>query len=267
MLHFKIKQVISSIIVITFLFGCKKVIDVKLKNASAQTVITGGIDDGPGPYIINISKTVNFTSDNIFPPVSGAFVTIVGNGVMDTLSEINPGIYETHTIKGNPGKSYSLYILAEGHVYTATSEMPNYIALDSITFVTGANDNIYAVANFQDPAGVDNYYQFIEYINGKKLSNGRGNSVFNDRLSDGRYISRVLYDDSSFIKKGITLSIQMNCVDKAVYNYLNELTQVSGSAGSGLSSPTPDNPTSNITGGALGYFSAHTESKIDVEIP
>lgn len=265
--RFKIKYVLFSIVVITLIFGCKKIIDVKLKNTSAQTVITGEVNDGPGPYVINISKSVNFTSDNIFPPVSGAFVTITGNGIKDTLSEIQPGTYQTHTIKGNPGKSYSLYILAEGHEYTATSEMPNYTPIDSITFVTGANDNIYAVANFQDPAGVDNYYQFIEYINGKRLSNGRGNSVFNDRLSDGRYISRVLYDDSSKITHGITLSIQMNCVDKDVYNYLNELGQVSGSSGSGFSSPTPDNPTSNITGGALGFFSANTVSKIDVDIP
>lgn len=266
MLYFKIKHLFSCIILITFIFGCKKVIDVELKNDSSQTVVTGEVNDGPGPYKINISKTINFTSNNTYPPVSGAFVTITGNGIKDTLSETQPGIYQTHAMRGYPGKSYSLYILSEGHEYTATSVTPNSIPLDSITFVKGANNNLYAVANFQDPAGVANYYQFIEYSNGIRFSNGRGNSVFNDRLSDGRYISRLLYDDSTDIKSGISLEVQMKCIDKAVYNYWNELLGISGSGG-GISSPTPVNPTSNISGGALGYFSANTTTSRIIEIP
>ena len=267
MLHFKIKQVASSIIAITFLLGCKKIIDVKLKDASIQTVITGEVDDGAGPYKVSISKTANFTADNNFPPVSGAFVTITGNGITDTLPETDPGLYNTRFLKGVPGKSYTLFVAVEGKEYTATSVMPQYVPLDSVTFVSGENKIIYPVANFQDPAGIDNYYQFIEYIDGKKLSNGRGNSVFNDRLSDGRYISRLLYDDSTDIKSGITLTVEMNCVDKPVYNYLNELGSVSGNAGGGFSSPSPANPTTNIAGGTLGYFSAHTTRSISIEFP
>jgi hypothetical protein len=57
----------------------------------------------------------------------------------------------------------------------------------------------------------------------------------------------------------------MNCVDKAVYDYLDELLQVSTNA-SGFASPSPANPTSNITGGALGYFSANTVNAKSVEI-
>ncbi|MEO9020864.1 MAG: DUF4249 domain-containing protein [Ginsengibacter sp.] len=253
-------------LLISTLYGCKKVIDVSLKNATIQTVITGEITDSPGPYKVIISKTANFTADNNFSWVSGAFVTITGNGVIDTLSENVPGTYTTHILIGTPGESYALYVSAEGKEYSATSVMPQPVSLDSMSFLTGENKVIYAVANFQDPPDVTNYYQFIEYINGERLSNGRGNSVFDDRLSDGRYISRLLYDDSTDIKPGITITLQMNCVDQPVYIYLSELVQISGNAG-GFSSPTPDNPTSNITGGALGYFSAHTVSSQSVDIP
>jgi hypothetical protein len=144
--------------------------------------------------------------------------------------------------------------------------MPQAVPLDSIDFRSGRGDALYAVANFQDPEGIPNYYQFTEYADGNKFRNGRGNSVFDDRLSDGRYINRLLYDDSSDIKNGVILTVQMNCVDKKVYNYLSELLQISG-GGEGFSSPTPANPTSNITGGALGYFSAHTVSTRSVVIP
>ena len=37
------------------------------------------------------------------------------------------------------------------------------------------------------------------------------------------------------------LTVQMNCVDKPVYNYLSELMQISGGGG-GFSSPAPANP-------------------------
>ncbi len=246
-------------------FGCKKVIDVKLKNASEQIIITGEVNNRPGPYKVTISKSVDFTSDNNFPPVSGAFVTITGDGVTDTLSEDEPGEYVTKNLRGRPGKVYSLLVKAEGNIYTATSTMPKPVPLDSLTFLLGRNNNIYAVANFQDPKETDNYYQFIEYANGEKFKNGRGNSVFDDRLSNGRYITLALYDDSTDIKKGIALTVQMNCIDKYVYNYLNELLQISGNGG-GFSSPSPANPESNISSGALGYFSANTVSTQTVEI-
>ncbi len=265
MRHFRNRYLMAVSILI--LCGCKKVIDVDLKNAPSQTVITGEINNKPGPYHISISKTVNFTSDNNFPAVSGALVTIIQNSFADTLTETIPGIYSTHTLKGKPGNSYTLNVSVEGQVYTATSVMPQPVHLDSIGLMEGRNNNLFPVAYFKDPKNVANYYQLIEYVNGKKLSNGRGNSVFDDRLSDGRYISSILYDDSTGIKSGVTVTVQMNCVDKDVFNYLNELLQVSGGGRGGFSSPAPANPTSNITGGALGYFSANTVSDRSIVVP
>ena len=261
----KLHIIPSILLLVILLFGCKKVIDVKLKNATQQTIISGEVNNLSGPYKVTISKSVDFTSDNNFPPVSAAFVTITGNGITDTLSEDGPGIYLTKNLIGKPGKVYSLLVKAEGNTYTATSTMPDPVLLDSLTFLLGRSENIYAVANFQDPKETDNYYQFVQYVNGEKFKNGRGNSLFDDRLSNGRYISMALYDDSSDIKPGVTLTVQMNCIDKYVYNYLNELLQISGNGG-GFSSPTPANPQSNISGGALGYFSANTVSYKTVKI-
>ena len=261
----KHKYFTRALILCICICGCKKVIHVQLKNADIQTVITGEVNDQAGPYFVNITKTAHFNADNNFQTVSGAIVTITGNGVTDSLTETSPGVYATHTLKGKPGKSYSLYVSVEGKIYTATSTMPAPVSLDSIDFREGTRDQLYAVANFQDPKGVSNYYQFIEYANGKKFRNGRGNSVFDDRLSDGRYINRILYNDSSQITPGIRLTVQMNCIDKDVFTYLNELSQISGR--SGFSSPAPDNPTSNISGGALGYFSACSIDSISMKIP
>ncbi|MEO8822413.1 MAG: DUF4249 domain-containing protein [Ginsengibacter sp.] len=259
------KQSLFILIAIFFVPGCKKVIDVTLKNSEPQMVITGEVNNLPGPYKVTIAKSVNFSANNDFPPVSGALVTIQNKRIIDTLFEKEPGHYFTRGLKGKPGESYTLNISVDGKIYTSTSVMPKPVQLDSLTFLSGRNSAIYPVANFQDPLGEDNYYQFTEFVNGKILNNGRGNSVFDDRLSDGRYISTILYDDSSYIKPGVTLTVQMNCIDKQVFNYLNELLQISGGGG-GFSSPAPANPESNISGGVMGYFSANTISSRTVEI-
>jgi hypothetical protein len=269
MLHYYNKKflIIVSLFILS-LCGCKKVIDVNLNNAAIQTVITGEINNRPGPYKVTISKSVNFSADNNFPPVSGALVIITGNGIVDTLSQISAGIYATHKITGKPGSRYTLYVAVEGQVYTASSVMPQPVRLDSIGLMSGRKTNVFPIVYFKDPAGVANYYQFTEYADGKRFTNGKGNLVFDDRLSDGRNISNILYsDDSTDIKSGTTLTVQMNCIDKDVYNYLSEFLQISGGGSGGFSSPAPANPTSNISGGALGYFSAQSENSKTLLIP
>jgi hypothetical protein len=47
----------------------------------------------------------------------------------------------------------------------------------------------------------------------------------------------------------------MQCIDKNVFKYLEELSGQDATNGQPTS---PADPTSNITNGALGYFSAHT---------
>ncbi len=125
--------------------GCKKVIDLNLRDAESQIIITGEINNHRGPYTIKISRSVTFSSDNIFPPVRNAFVTITGNGTTDTLSEVNPGEYLTRKIEGKPGKNYSLLVAIEGKIFTAKSTMPMPVKFDSLSFLQGRNNNIFFI--------------------------------------------------------------------------------------------------------------------------
>jgi len=47
----------------------------------------------------------------------------------------------------------------------------------------------------------------------------------------------------------------MQCIDKNIFRYFTTLTEVQEN------STTPANPDSNISGGVLGYFSAHTSQR------
>ncbi|MBN9384439.1 MAG: DUF4249 domain-containing protein [Chitinophagaceae bacterium] len=240
-------------------WACKKAIQVHLNDAPPRVVIEGEISNQSGPYQVKITKTVSFSDSNSFPPVRGAVVTVRDstNGHMYNFGESAPGVYTSNDFSGIPTHTYQLAVRAEGQQYTASSTMPATVPLDSVSFAVNTNFNgkkeLNAVVNFQDPPGKVNYYQFIEHVNGRLVPNI---FVFEDRLSDGRYIEQPLFNDSSYLQKGDTLQLRMYCIDKNIYNYFFSLLQVS--ANNGFQTASPDNPITNITGGALGYFSAHT---------
>ena len=243
--------------------ACTKVINLSVPNAATQIVIEGNVTNGPGPYQVSITTTVPFSADNNFPTVDGAQVTITDNaGLYDSLTETAPGIYSTqgHWV-GQPGNTYTLHVSVNGSSYTGTSTMPQPVNLDTVTFVQVSRLKkavIEAEPNFQDPPGVGHYYQFAETINGSPLNKI---FVFSDRLSAGNYIRQPLSDDSAHLEAGDYLSLNMYCVDKNTYNYFNELAQQqhTGSFVAVMfTDVAPANPNNNLSGGALGYFSANT---------
>lgn len=243
--------------------SCQKTVHLDLNNAPPQLVIQGEVTNAPGPYTITINKSTAFYADNTFPPISGAVVKISDDqGVTDSLTETVAGSYSTHTLQGSPGHTYTLSIFTQNKNYSSVSTMPAPVNLDSVTFRRSAFDNkqINAIPNFQDPAGIKNYYQFIEYINGQQFT--KNIFVLSDRLSDGKYSTLALRTDSAYLKIGDQLEVKMYCIDENVYNYFNQLDQSSGS-GAFNTTASPANPVSNISNGAYGYFSAHTvQSKI-----
>jgi Domain of unknown function (DUF4249) len=240
------------------LFSCTKVVNINLNSTNPNIVIEGIVSDAPGPYQVKLTQTVNFSDPNIFPPVTGATVKITDSilGITDSLKEVAPGTYVTQKLlQGIIGHTYQLLVLSNGQIYTASSTMPAKVNLDSVTFYS---TNIFgtksasAVANFQDPAGIANYYTFTEYVNGQAIDQTFN---FSDRLSDGKYIKRQLFNDSSYINPGDQVSIEMHCVDNQVWQYFNTLGQAKGNNSQAI---TPANPLSNISNNALGYFSAQT---------
>ena len=244
------------LLILIAVYSCEKVIQVDLNSAAPQIVIEGEVTNAPGPYQVKISKTVNFSSGNIFPGVSGASVKITDNtGVSDVLTETSPGVYKTNQVVGTSGNTYTLSVAVEGKQYNAVSTMPAQVNLDSITFERTSffnNKRIFGVVNFKDPVGLGNYYRFTQSINGVVVPEPY---AMEDRLSDGRNISRPLFTDTTEMKTGDNLLIKMYCIDEANYNYFRTYRLVTTNDNQ---SASPANPVSNISNGALGYFSAHT---------
>ena len=97
----------------------------------------------------------------------------------------------------------------------------------------------------------------------------------NDELTDGRTVNTELLifgDDSDTkeerdkkkIKSGDTLRVDMMCIDQPVYKYWYSLLN---SATGANNNATPANPVTNISGDALGYFSAQTFDTKTIKVP
>lgn len=252
------------IIVLLLLIGlsaCKKIISVDLNSAPTQLVIEGMVTNASTAQVA-ITQSVKFSSDNIFPAVSGAVVVITDNlGKTYTLIETTPGNYTNNHLTGVPGRTYNLSVTTDGINYLASSTMPQEVNFDTLlteSFSFFGKKIINIKPKYTDPVGLGNNYQFIETIN--RTINKRI-FIWDDRLNDGSVSTRPLIETDSTINPGDTIEVEMRCIDKNIFRYFTALMDFQNN------SATPANPDSNISGGCLGYFSAYTRQRRKVIVP
>ncbi len=253
-------------VIIILLIGtsCEKVVNIKLDTADKKYVVEGVLTNQPGTCMVLLSQTHDFDASNDFIGISGATVQITEkDGPTTLLTETSAGVYQATNLTGATGKTYTLSVTVNGQWFLASSTMPAQVNMDSVYFTEDeAPGGKRKMANVQynDPAKVANNYRFIQYVNGVKEK-----TIFvrNDELTDGnltatklRYPKNDDDEEDNSIKTGDLIKIDMQCIDSAIYKYWYSLSR--SATGGGGNSATPANPVTNVTGGALGYFSAHT---------
>lgn len=245
--------------------SCRKVIYPKYEAGVApKTVIQATLSDQKDSAVVFISETLPVDDPNIYSGKDGAVVSITPEG--STPVPLNPrgnGWYSAH-IATRTAAYYTLKAQVGGTTYNAVSKMPAKVSFDSLFIsqrsILGRTMRIPTVI-FTDPAASGNYYRFILSVDGFEST-----TIFieNDRLFNGNKMTLELLDvftDSNaptFIDKYDRVIVEMQCISKEAFDYFNQLK--AGALGEGNSS-NPGNPQSNITGGALGYFSVHTSEK------
>lgn len=263
---------LGSMLMLSLFSSCEKVIDLNLNSAEKKYVIEAVLSDIPGQAKVVLTQTKDFDEDNTFPGITGATVTIAENGGgTTTLTQTSAGVYEAPGLTGVPGRSYVLRVTAPtGEIFTAVSSMPQKVLMDTIyatnEFFFGENMKVVNV-DHPDPAGLGNSYRYIQYINGERKT---AIQIRNDDYSDGRIINSKLFDfdddddDEDKLKSGDQVRVDFLCIDPPIYKYWFSLIR---SATGGSQQATPANPVSNIQGGALGYFSAHTFDSKTMIVP
>lgn len=252
------KRNIYIILFLILFAACEKVIDIDLNSTDPQIVIEGVITDKPGPYTVKISQTTDYFNPSQNPMLSNAYVVISDNeGNSEVLLESEPGIYQTSTIQGVIGRTYSLSVNIDGDIFNASSYLPELTPIDSLGYDEspspfGKNDNNYLITcYFRDVKDVENYYRVRLYKNSVLAEEI---NLLDDQLLDGEDIDYGNLRDE--IEWNDTVTIELMNIDSELYDYYNTLNTILNDRG--MTSATPSNPNSNISNGALGYFAAYS---------
>jgi hypothetical protein len=256
--------------------GCEKVITLDLKTSNSQLVIEGNLADDGQPCQVSVTTSTDYYNPSTFAPVSGATVTLADNaGGLETLRQNAAGQYVGSTLRGVPGRTYTLRVETGGAAYVAVSTLPApVVPFDKLsTQLSAIGNNIQAVVDYNDPLGLGNSYLFRQYRNGRL-----NNTIFlqNDKFTDGNHLTLALRTmggpnsstDPNNLNKlvaGDSLRVEMQNIDANVYEYFRTLNLILTS--NPATATTPANPKSNFSGGILGYFSAHSRRVRSIVVP
>lgn len=242
-----------------FLFSsCEEVIDLNLDSAGPRTVIEANLNDLSSDQKIRISKTVAFGVNGKNTPVEHASV-IVRSSAQEEIIFIydRDGYYRSQNFVVKPEISYFLEVKSEGVTYVAQSQMPTYVAIDSIGITmekTFNEERFYPTFTFNDPLGVKNYYLYEIGINGSPI---RFSAVYDDKYNDGKYVTHEISDRTLDLELNDEVKVVRYCIDENVYKYWNDFQSADPGGAA------PGNPTSNISNNALGYFSVASATQHD----
>ena len=256
------KNIFFIVSILLLVVSCTEIIDIDLNSSDPQIVVEGIVTTNDETTIVKLSYSVNFDESNTFPKIEGAFVELSDDlGNVELLNEISPGVYSTNTITGRIGGTYYLTIQKDDKMFMSESTIPNQVPFDTLIVEKssstggpggmGSSSNYDIFVEYIDPENEVNYYRFVELVNNEIKSS----YVFDDRITNGSKTIRPLMSFNRNLASGDTLKVIMQCIDEEVYNYFNSFGNLMGGPGN---SSTPANPYTNIEGGVLGYFSAHT---------
>ena len=245
------------LLAVLLLFGCKKVIDVDLNEANPEVVIEANLSNTTNYAEVLLTKTGSYFGDSPIEDITGAEVIIENEfGSRFVLNEIEAGVYRADEILFPEEATYQLFVDVAGDKFESSSKLNTAVLIDSLTYYYDEGfaflDAGYIVKiYFVDPPEIDNYYRIKVFENDTLKNDSEDLIIFDDRLIDGQALEvnlrGVIFDVND------TVSIQLISLDEGAYEYFHtfqELINVNpGSA-------APANPTSNISNGALGYFSA-----------
>lgn len=241
-----------ALLILVVLNSCEDKIDLKLNSVADKYVIVADLHNANTSQMIVISHTVDFSKNSTNDPVTGANVVVknITSGRSYHFIDRSNGDYTMDRMTLREGDTYALTVqMPDGNKFESTCTMPKYVDVDSIGLIrkkTFNEEYIYASLNFIDPPIKENYYKYKLKLNNEDL---KFSDVFSDKFNDGLVVVHEIANEDNNIKVGDEMQILRQCIAKDVYTYWSNIK------GQNPGSAAPSNPISNISNGALGYFS------------
>ncbi len=264
---------ITVIIFILLLSGCTERIDIELDSSYTRLSVEGYITSDTTAHWVRLTKTTDYYNTKPLPPVTGAVVKIDDGESEITLMEYDPkpGYYFTPlNYFGVPGRTYNLDIQLPEEIngethYTASTEMNTVAPLDSITLFYNSDFDGWEVRVYALDPPTQDFYSFQVYKNGVLMSDTINEvAITDDRFFNGSYLPGVpayfMHGDDANLEPGDVITLKMGGITEDFFGFITELRQETFKFRNPLFSGPPANIVSNISGDAVGYFTAYSVS-------
>lgn len=252
-----------------------------------QVVVEGWIENGAAPIVIVTStvpvteeiKDVNELRQYIVTwakvTVSNGTESVILTGQKDN-DYFPPYIYTTSRMKGEAGKSYTITVECSGRKATATTTIPEPVALEYVKATRSSEDDgkILLTAGLKDNAQEKNYYKSFVKIKGKdtyyhpSFMGLIDDEVLEEEVEEipiNNGPNSLTGKRDPYFEPTDTVTVRFCTMDKASFDYWTDFDTISSLSRNPFF-PSTDKMRSNVSGG-LGYWAGYGTTYHTVTIP
>ncbi len=259
--------------------ACTERIDIDLKEGDVKLVVEGYLFNGDSVSWVRLTKTSGYFNGNPPAPVSGARVSVSNRQFDVPFAEKEggtPGIYlAPGIIHWNSGDTYRLSIDLKEAVggnthFEASTVMPEVTAtVDSLSmqFIPGFERWLVRLYGQDNPT--KDYYMFNSIARGRLITDTLSRKgITDDDFFNGNYINgmvvQILYGKE--LEPGAPYTLVMSDITKDYFYYLRSAMEEMGPHDPLFSGP-PANVETNISNGAVGFFTGFPLVRYTVIVP
>jgi len=282
--------------IINLIVSCTAPIDIQTRNSEPVVIIYGCLTNEFKRQYIRITRSSPYFYEGSNQAITDAEVKLTSSNGREYrfVSDTNGYYFSQRRFAASPGVTYRLSVEIDDNkdgeieLYEAETTINPAVPVDSIAVNTisimGFSHHS-LVFYMQEPAETENYYLFKFIIN-DSISNERISDylVSNDQIYNGEYIpgaNITFFEDATdpnviernqdnesvyMVKPGDRIRLQLMNIEKGYYHFINECISEKYGENPFFGGP-PSNICTNLSNGAIGYFSSYCIYEKETVVP
>ena len=273
--------------------GCERVVDITVPTMATRLVVSGRLElvrGAPsGRQVITLSTSTPYFEPAGPPPARSAEVRVTDSRGVTTLFREQasaPGVYITDSLVPVLNRRYTLRVRWNNETYEGSDSLLPVAPIDSFYF--GERTGLFAppdvarepgpraTIDFRDPSGVENYYVWDQFVDGKRLVDAdtsvRFRPMERDAFFNGALVRGYQPYSGVVLRSGQTVRLRHMSLSEQGYRFYLTLNNVTLADGSPFSTP-PAGVRGNVANldrpgePALGYFLAAEVDERTARVP
>ncbi|MDR3252263.1 MAG: DUF4249 domain-containing protein [Tannerella sp.] len=299
-LQLNIRKFVVLLFAVPGLVACTARMDIETKDSPLVPVIYGNITGETVHQFVRISSSSPYFEQDSTHLVEDADVRVLSSEGKEYVYKYyeNGYYFSEHLFAAKAGETYKLTVRVDFNqdgteeIYEAETTMQPAIELDSINIelIDFMGFNHFALnASWQDPQGVETYYLFKYSINDSVSNDAIDRFItVDDHMYDGAYLDKVTVtyfedaededvirmhersdddgDRQDLVKSGDKILLQLINIEKGYYNFIRDCRRGKRGENPFFGGP-PSNVYTNLTNGAVGYFTSYTWREASAVVP